>query len=104
MSSTLAAAAYDLLREFFPHTLEAFDLPAHLLTGFTGRQAVEVDPDGAPLPRSCIHCSALTIRRTCGGRTEGNIHIMGTIYLDHAAYHGTFYKLPAPAEEDTSGP
>jgi hypothetical protein len=32
--------------------LESFDLPAHLLTRFTGRQAVEVDPDGAPLPRS----------------------------------------------------
>ena len=51
MSSTLAAAAYDLLREFFPHTLEAFDLPAHLLTSFTGRQTAEVDPDGAPLPQ-----------------------------------------------------
>lgn len=64
MSSTLVAAAYDLLREFLPahlHTLEAFDLPAHLLTRFTGRQAVEVDPDGVPLPRSCMHCSALTI-------------------------------------------
>jgi hypothetical protein len=84
--------------------LKAFDLPAHLLTSFTGRQADEVDPDGAPLPRPYMHYSALTIRRTCGGRTEGNIYIMGTIYLDHAAYHGTFHELLAPAEEDTSSP
>src|ERR1700733_5975649 len=101
MSSTLAAAAYELLRESFPphrHTLRTFDLPDHLLTSFTGRQADEVDPDGAPLPTSCIHCSAQRsqYRRTCGGRTEGNIYIMGTVYLDHAAYHGTFHELPAP--------
>jgi hypothetical protein len=61
-------------------------------------QTVRLSPDLA-----CI-VSALTIHRTCGGRPEGNIYIMGTVYLDHAAYHGTFYELPAPAEEDTSGP
>jgi len=57
-------------------------------------------------PHLAYICSAqrLQYRRTCGGRTEGNIYIMGTVYPDHAAYHGTFHELPAPAEEDTSCP
>ena len=33
-------------------------MPEHLLTSSTGRQVDEVDPDGAPLPTSCMHCSA----------------------------------------------
>jgi hypothetical protein len=64
MASTLAAAAFELLREFLPpqtQVLEACDLPAHLLTSTTGRQADEVDPDGSSLPRSCLQRSALTV-------------------------------------------
>jgi hypothetical protein len=107
MASTLAAAAFELLRELLPPKIQALEgcpLPAHLLTSTTGRQADEIDPDGPLFPVLAWNAQHSQYYRACGGWTERDIHIMGTVHYDHAPHNRTLHELHASAEEDTSCP
>jgi hypothetical protein len=61
-------------------------------------QTVRLSPDLACNVQRSQYC------RTCGGRTERKIFIMGAIHHDHAPYHSSLHKLHAPTKEDTSCP